>query len=95
MQFGKFNLNFYLYLQNALNRKNAQHVYVHTGTTTNDGAHTPNLTEILRQFWGQEFLDLYDLINHAHRQHYQIARNSDLFQTPREIRFGMQLAVAP
>lgn len=81
--------------QNALNRKNVQHVYAHTGTTSNDGAHTPQLTEILRQTVGQEFLNLYDLINHAHRQHYQITQNADLFQTPREIRFGLQLAVAP
>lgn len=95
MQLGKLNLNFYLYAQNVLNRKNVQHVYVHTGMTTNDGAHTPQLTEILRQYWGQAFFDFYDLVNHTHRQHYQIARNTDLFQTPRELRFGLQLAVAP
>ena len=95
MPFGKTRLNFYFYIQNALNRKNVQHVYVHTGTTANDGAHTPNLTEALRQFWGQEFFALYDLVNHAHRQHYQITQNTDLFQTPRELRFGLQLALAP
>lgn len=95
VQIGKTDLNFYLYVQNALNRKNVQHVYWHTGTTTNDGAHTPILTELLRQFWGQEFFDLYDLVNHVHRQHYQITQGTDLFQTPREIRFGLQLALAP
>jgi hypothetical protein len=82
----------YVYVQNAFNRKNAQQVYLNTGTTTEDGAHTPNVRAILIANYGEEFLALYDHINHQHRQHYQIMRGGDLFGRPREIRFGLQMA---
>jgi hypothetical protein len=86
-----FPVRVYFYIQNLLNRKNVMHVYTHTGSTEYDGSHTPNLTEILRQNIGEEFLQLYDLINHGHRQHHTMARGSDLFGRPREIRFGLQV----
>jgi len=34
---------------------------------------------------------LYDLINHGHRQHYEVNQGGDLFGRPREIRFGLQI----
>ncbi|MFQ5629167.1 MAG: hypothetical protein ACE5I1_10440 [bacterium] len=88
---GRMPFEVYIYVQNALNRKNVRHEYVHTGSTAFDGSHTPFLTAMLRQNAGEEFLQLYDLINHGHRQHYAIARGGDLFWRPREIRFGVQV----
>lgn len=89
---GAVQATFYLYVQNAFNRKNAQQVYVNTGLTTEDGAHTPNVRAFLQESFGDDFLALYDQINHQHRQHYQIMRGGDLFGRPREIRFGLQMA---
>jgi hypothetical protein len=90
---GSFPLKLFVYVQNVLNRKNVQHVYLHTGTATNDGAHTPQVRDVLLEYWGEDFLALYDHINHGHRQHYQIVNGGDLFGQPREIRFGVQVGL--
>ena len=90
---GKLPLNVYVYVQNILNRRNVKHVYPHTGTTTHDGWQTNNVLKFLTEGHGEGHIQLYDLINHGHRQHYQITRGGDLFGRPREIRFGLSVGV--
>jgi hypothetical protein len=89
---GDVSLNAYLYVQNLFNRKNVQHVYWRTGTTTADGSFDhPGHREELVQTLGEEFFVLYDLINVQHRQHYQMRQGGDLFGRPREFRLGLQV----
>ncbi|NIR50124.1 hypothetical protein GWO43_16595 [candidate division KSB1 bacterium] len=94
---GRFPVTAYAYVQNVFNRKNVQHVYWRTGNTGDDGTFTlfPSLRENITQFAGEEFFELYELINLEHRQHYQIVQGGDLFGRPREIRFGLQVGVDP
>ena len=89
---GKVPAKLYFYVQNVLNHKNVRHVYVHTGTTENDGTYTPRLTRALSRYVDDAYFDLYDIINIGHRQHYAISRGGDLFAHPREIRFGLEVA---
>lgn len=88
---GRFPVSLFVYVQNLFNRKNVHHVYLHTGLTNNDGWIGPNVARSLNTYHGKEFITLYNLINHEHRQHYQIRYGGDLFGRPREIRFGMQI----
>jgi hypothetical protein len=90
---GKLSLTAFVYVQNLFNRKNVQHVYWRTGSTSEDGSFTydPGLKQLLLNSVGTEFFELYDLINLQHRQHYQIKQGGDLFSRPREIRFGLEL----
>lgn len=69
-----------------------QHVYWRTGNASADGSFdSPGLREIIAQANREEFFVLYDLINHGHRQHYEVRQGGDLFGRPREIRFGLQI----
>jgi hypothetical protein len=90
---GKISLTAFSYIQNLFNRKNVQHVYWRTGTTSEDGSFNlfPGSKQFYIQYLGEEFFVLYDLINLQHRQHYQIEQGGDLFGRPREIRFGLQI----
>jgi hypothetical protein len=92
---GKISLTAFFYVQNLFNRKNIQHVYWQTGTTSEDGSFTyyPGLKQFYLNSVGTEFFELYDLINLQHRQHYQIKQGGDLFGRPREIRFGLQIGL--
>jgi len=87
-----FPLTGFVYIQNVFNRKNVQHVYWRTGNASADGSFdSPGLREIIAQANREEFFVLYDLINHGHRQHYEVSQGGDLFGRPREIRFGLQI----
>ncbi len=69
-----------------------QHVYWRTGSTSVDGSFdSPGLRDTVAGHSGEEFFVLYDLINHGHRQHYEVNQGGDLFGRPREIRFGLQI----
>jgi len=84
-------LTAYIYIQNLLNRQNVQQVYRRTGTTDDDGSFDSRLREQIVESRGEEFFTLYQLINIDHRQEYAWGQGGDLFQRPREIRFGLQL----
>jgi hypothetical protein len=81
----------YFYAQNLINRKNVQQVYPHTGTAAADGSHTPNVRAVISNSYGEDFFTLYDHVNFAHGQNYQIRYGSDRFMHPREIRLGVEL----
>jgi len=87
-----FPLTAFIYIQNLFNRKNVQHVYWRTSSTLVDGSFDfSGLRDIIAESAGEEFFILYDLINHGHRQHYEVRQGGDLFGRPREIRFGLQI----
>ena len=83
----------YFYVQNLINRKNVQQVYLHTGTATADGSHTPIVRSVIRDSYGEEFFTLYHHINFEHGQNHQIRYGSDRFMHPREIRFGAEVGL--
>ena len=88
---GQVPFNLFLYVQNLLNRQNVLNVYWRTGNARDDGKADIFQTDI-QEFPG-EISRLYDLVNLAHRQHYHITWGGDLFDRPREIRFGLQVGL--
>ena len=92
VHFGDIDLTAYFYVHNLFNRKNAQNVYARTGSTSSDGSFSfDNRMDLLEQGWPPDALQLYELINIGHRQHYALTQGGDFFGHPREIRFGVEV----
>ena len=89
---GKFNLDVYFYIQNALNSQNVTNVYYRTGNAFDDGYLTnPDLSEKVIAGLGQQYVDMYKSINLADRQHQWNLNGTDLFSEPRQVRFGVRM----
>lgn len=85
----------YSYIENLFNRRNVLNVYQRTGSTTDDGFLTnPSLSsEIVQASGGLTYQQLYQAINLANRQSYWINEGGDLYDEPRQIRFGIRLGI--
>jgi hypothetical protein len=92
VSFGKINANFYVYSTNVLNSENVINVYQRTGNAYDDGYLTdPGAASVIAGNGGANYINAYQAINIANRQH-QIRQNGpDLFGTPRQVRFGVNL----
>ena len=92
--FSLFGLNakVYSYVINLFNRKNVLNVYNRTGTDKDDGFLTnPELSQqIVEASGGQQYVQLYEAINLANRQAYWSNEGGDIYDAPRQIRFGLQ-----
>ena len=95
---GNLNTNWYVYVQNLLNRKNILNVYGRTGSANDDGYLTdPLLSQATIDSKGPQYEELYRAVNLAHRQHFwntqgvSVAGADDLFGQPRQIRFGVRV----
>ena len=98
IRFGNINTNWYIYVQNLLNRKNILNVYGRTGSAEDDGYLTdPLLSQATLDVEGPQYEELYRAVNLAHRQHFwqtqgvSVAGADDLFGQPRQIRFGVRV----
>ena len=87
------DVKLYLYVYNLFNRRNITNVYGRTGNAEDDGFLTdPNLSgQIVEASGGATYRELYESINLANRQHYWITSGGDLFDSPRQIRLGVEL----
>ena len=92
--FSLFGLNakVYSYVINLFNRKNVLNVYNRTGTDKDDGFLTnPELSQqIVEASGGQQYVQLYEAINLVNRQAYWSNEGGDIYDAPRQIRFGLQ-----
>lgn len=95
IQIGRFDFNFYFYVQNLLNVKNIINVFPRTGTDNDGFLNDPSLSEkIIEAQGGAGYQTLYQEINEKNRQHYlwdYTFRGEDLWSTPRQIRFGLKV----
>ena len=85
----------YTYIENLFDRQNVLNVYQRTGSTTDDGFLTnPSLSsEIVKASGGLTYQQLYQAINLANRQSYWSNEGGDLYDEPRQIRFGIELGL--
>ena len=90
-----FGLNAKVYSRiiNLFNRKNVLNVYNRTGSDKDDGFLTnPELSQqIVEASGGQQYVQLYEAINLVNRQAYWSNEGGDIYDAPRQIRFGLQL----
>ncbi|NOY76663.1 MAG: TonB-dependent receptor [Calditrichaeota bacterium] len=90
-----FDVDFFVYVQNVLNTKNVINVYPRTGNAYSDGfLEDPELSgSVIQSAGGEGYAEMYRAINLGNRQHYMWAgfRGTDLWGTPRQIRFGVMI----
>lgn len=79
------DVNFYVYVQNLLNTKNAINVYDRTGNAYDDGF----LNSQAGQAESPEFKDLYSNLNLGNQQAAGYVKNFYLFSPPRQLRAGV------
>lgn len=94
INFGAFDVNFYVYAQNLFDSRNVLNVYQRTGTAEDDGFLTnPELSGKIVAASGVPYAELYKVINLADRQHQWAINgfNNELFGTPRQFRFGLSV----
>ena len=86
------NAKVYSRILNLFNRKNVLNVYNRTGSDKDDGFLTnPELSQqIVEASGGQQYVQLYEAINLANRQAYWSNEGGDIYDAPRQIRFGLQ-----
>ena len=89
------NAQAYMYVQNLFNRQNVINVYGRTGNAKDDGFLTnPELSEkIVEANGGLEYQQLYEAINGANRQNYWFAEGGDIYDEPRQLRFGLKFGL--
>lgn len=87
------DLNLYVYVQNVLNTRSVSNVYFLTGNAFDDGFFSNPDSKPIVDYYGQRYVDLYRVINLENRRHNMIANGFDLFGIPRQIRFGLRLAI--
>lgn len=85
------DVNFYVYIQNLMNRRNVINVYYATGNADDDGFLTGADGQQVVAGYGDRFADLYRWVNLDNRQHNWILNDFDLYSRPRQIRFGMKI----
>lgn len=86
------NARIYAYVQNLFNRQNVINVYGRTGNDKDDGFLTnPELSQqIVEASGGLQYQQLYEAVNLLNRQHYWSTEGGDIYDAPRQIRFGLQ-----
>ncbi|MCC7262077.1 MAG: TonB-dependent receptor [Candidatus Latescibacteria bacterium] len=89
------NAQVYMYVQNLFNRQNVINVYGRTGNAKDDGFLTnPELSEkIVEANGGLEYQQLYEAINVANRQNYWFSEGGDIYDEPRQLRFGLKFGL--
>ncbi|MFQ6615945.1 MAG: carboxypeptidase-like regulatory domain-containing protein [Fidelibacterota bacterium] len=85
------DLNAYVYVQNVFNTRNVTNVYYGTGNAYDDGFLTSGDGLDVIESRGEEFGDLYRAANLENRQHNWWLNGFDLFDSPRQVRFGLRL----
>ncbi|MDW7678942.1 MAG: TonB-dependent receptor [bacterium] len=89
---GPMAANFYVYVQNLTNRRNVRNVYMRTGNPWDDGFKSDTETSgpMAEANGGEDiFWSLYNALNLAGNG--SNSQSGQLFERPREIRFGVRL----
>ena len=89
---GGFGVTLFAYVENLFDTKNVINVYTRSGNAYNDGFLTdPALSSEIVAAQGDLYVDLYENVNLANRQHYTTDFGQDLFSTPRTYKFGASI----
>jgi hypothetical protein len=82
----------FAYVENLLDTKNVINVYTRSGNAYNDGFLTdPALSSEIVAAQGDLYVDLYENVNLANRQHFTWDFGQDLYSTPRTYKFGASI----
>jgi hypothetical protein len=89
------NAQAYMYVQNLFDHRNVINVYGRTGNAKDDGFLTdPTLSEkIVEASGGLQYQQLYEAVNIANRQHYWFSEGGDIYDEPRQLRFGLKFGI--
>jgi outer membrane receptor protein involved in Fe transport len=98
VNFGRFDTNFYIYVQNLTNRRNVVNVFRRTGNAFDDGfLSIPESSSIIAAHGGDPFLAFYEALNlsgngiNFNRGEGNEFNGFQLFGPPRQIRVGARL----
>jgi len=92
-QVGPSNLKVYATITNLLNTQHIINVYNRTGDAYDDGfLSDPALSSLIISGRGAEYVEMYEKINLANRNHWLNDHSFDLFGIPREIKMGVQVS---
>jgi len=93
LQVGPTNLKVYATVTNLLNTKHIINVYNRTGDAYDDGfLSDPALSSLIIEGRGSEYVEMYEKINLANRNHWLNDHGFDLFGVPREVKMGVQVS---
>ncbi|HKJ82030.1 MAG TPA: TonB-dependent receptor, partial [Ignavibacteriaceae bacterium] len=85
------DFNFYVVVQNVFNTKNVINVYDQTGNAYDDGFLSTSSAQnlVTQSRYTERFVDLYNALNIANREHALQVMGVDMFGSPRQIRAGI------
>ncbi len=87
------NVKAYATITNLLNTKHIINVYNRTGDAYDDGfLSDPALSSLIIEGRGPEYVEMYQKINLANRNHWLNDHGFDLFGVPQEIKTGIQVS---
>ncbi len=87
------NVKVYATITNLLNTKHIINVYNRTGDAYDDGfLSDPALSSLIIEGRGPEYVEMYQKINLANRNHWLNDHGFDLFGVPQEIKTGIQVS---
>ncbi|MBC8344741.1 MAG: TonB-dependent receptor [Candidatus Marinimicrobia bacterium] len=87
------NVKVYATIENLLNTQHIINVYNRTGDAYDDGfLSDPDLSSKIIANRGPEYVEMYQKINLANRNHWLNDHSFDLFGIPREIKTGIQVS---
>jgi hypothetical protein len=87
------NFKVYATITNLLNTKHIINVYNRTGDAYDDGfLSDPALSALIIEGRGPEYVEMYQKINLANRNHWLNDHSFDMFGIPREIKTGIQVS---
>jgi hypothetical protein len=93
IQVGPTNLKFYATITNLLNTQHIINVYNRTGDAYDDGfLSDPALSSLIIEGRGAEYVEMYQKINLANRNHWLNDHSFDMFGIPREVKMGVQVS---
>ena len=90
---GGTNVKVFLTITNLLNTQHIINVYNRTGDPYDDGfLSDPALSSLVVSGRGPEYVEMYEKINLANRNHWLNDHGFDMFGIPREIKSGIQVS---
>jgi len=92
LKIGPSEVTLFAYVENLFDTKNVINVYSRSGNAYDDGFLTdPAISSELVAANGATYVELYENVNLANRQHYLADFGQDLFGTPQSVRMGVSV----
>ena len=93
LSLGGVGVQLFAYVENLFDTKNVINVYHRSGNAYDDNFLTdPKLSTEIVAANGDLYVDLYENVNLANRQHYSWDFGQDLFGSPRIVKFGASVS---